>query len=313
MSLPRHYLEYPLRRRGMDHDRYPYRALPEAKPVAWPRGARVALWVAVHMGHFPMDMPLKPFVVPGGMERPYPSYWDYTQRDYGNRVGIYRILKVLGARNLRATALMSAAVASRYPALARDIAEAGWEVAAAGLDMGHVHHGGVPEAEERAWVRQAVAALRGAFGPGAVRGWHSPGFSESLRTLDLVAEAGLDWVADWANDDMPYAVATASGRPLTAMPLPYDLSDQRMLFQQHMATEEFAGAVLAAHAALDAEAAGTGAGRILCLVITPWLMGQPHRIRALAGLLDALLARGAVWPATGAEILDAWRGGTGGG
>jgi allantoinase len=307
-GLPEGYLDYPLRRRGMDHDRYAYRALPAAKPVAWPGGARVALWVAVHMGHFPMDMPLKPFVVPGGMERPYPSYWDYTQRDYGNRVGIYRLLKALGARGLRATALMSAVLAARYPALARDVAAAGWEVAAAGVDMGHVHHGGLDEATERAWIGRAVAILRGAFGPG-VRGWHSPGHSQSMRTLDLVAEAGLDYVADWINDDMPYAVATAAGRPLAAMPLAYDLSDQRMLLQQHMATETFIGAVMAAHSALEAEAAGTGGGRILCLAVTPWLMGQPHRIRALGALLDELLGRGSIWPATGGEILDAWRAG----
>lgn len=305
MTLPDSYLDYPWRRRGYDHDRFAYRVLPRAKPVQWPGGARVALWVAVHMGHFPMDAPAKPFTPPGGMERPYPSYWDYTQRDYGNRVGIYRLLKLLGARGLKATVLMSAAVATRYPALAQDIAGAGWEVAASGLDMGHLHHGGLDVATERAWVQEAVATLRGAFGPG-VRGWHSPGFSQSLATLDLLAEAGLDYCTDWANDDMPYAVTTATGA-LTAMPLPYDLSDQRMLFQQHMATEDFTGAVLAAHATLDAEARATGGGRILTLAITPWLMGQPHRSRALAGLLDQLLAQGGVWPATGADILDCWR------
>jgi peptidoglycan/xylan/chitin deacetylase (PgdA/CDA1 family) len=312
MTLPPDYLDYPLRRRGMDHDLYRFRALPQAKPVRWPGGARVALWIAVHMGHFPMDLPMKPFTVLGAGERAYPSYWDYTQRDYGNRVGIYRILKALSARGLRATALMSGVLPERYPPLARDIADAGWEVAAGGLDMGRVHHGGVPEAEERARIARALAILRGAFGAEAIRAWHSPGFSESLRTLDLLGEAGLDWVADWGvNDDMPYALATASGRALTSMPLSYDLSDQRMIYQHNLATEDFTTAILAAHAALDAEAAATGAGRILCLAVTPWVMGQPHRIRALGALLDALAARGGLWPATGAEILDAWRARTG--
>jgi hypothetical protein len=84
-----------------------------------------------------------------------------------------------------------------------------------------------------------------------------------------------------------------------------------MLHQQHLATEDFTTAVLAAHAVLDAEAAATGGGRILCLAITPWLMGQPHRIQALGGLLDTLVARGGLWPATGTEILTAWRAGAG--
>ncbi|WP_421999949.1 polysaccharide deacetylase family protein [Reyranella sp.] len=298
------YLDYPWRRRGLDHDRFPYRILPRATPIAWPGKARVALWIAVHVGHFPMDMPRTPFVAPGGVDRPYPSYWDYTQRDYGNRIGIYRLMRALDARGLRGTALMSSAVATRYPALVKEVAASRWEVAAAGVDMGKLHHGGLDEASERALVTRAVANLRAAFGP-TVRGWHSPAHSQSMRTLDLVAEAGLDYVADWINDDMPYAVTTAKG-PLTAMPLAWDLSDQRLLFQQHMDTGEFVEQVLRAFASFKAEAAD-GAGRVLTVTITPWLMGQPHRIRALGEMLDRLLDQDGVWPATGAEIVDAWK------
>ena len=305
MSVPPSYFEYPWRRKGLDHDRFPFRILPRMAPVTWPGKKGVALWVAVHMGHFPMDMPDKPFKATGGMERPYPSYWDYTQRDYGNRIGIYRLMKALDQRGLRATALMNAALATRYPALMKEIAASKWEVAAAGVDMGRLHHGGLPEAEERALVKQAVATLRGVFGK-SVRGWHSPAHSQSMRTLDLVAEAGLDYVTDWINDDMPYGVTT-SGGPLTAMPLDWDMSDQRLLFQQHMATEDFTDQVKRAFATLAAEAAATGSGRILTLTITPWLMGQPHRIGALGELLDHLLAQPGVWLATGAEIVDAWR------
>jgi peptidoglycan/xylan/chitin deacetylase (PgdA/CDA1 family) len=298
------YLDYPWRRRGLDHDRFLHRNLPQAKPVEWPGKARVALWIAVHVGHFPMDMPRAPFVAPGGVDRPYPSYWDYTQRDYGNRVGIYRLMRALDQRGLRATALMSSAVATRYPALAAEVAASQWEVAAAGVDMGKLHHSGLSEATERAQVAQAVTDLRGAFGT-KIRGWHSPAHSQSMRTLDLVAAAGLDWVADWINDDMPYSVATKNG-PLTAMPLAWDLSDQRLLFQQHMDTSEFVEQVLRAFRTLYAEAASKG-GRVLTLTITPWVMGQPHRVRALGALLDRLLEPAGVWPATGAEIVDAWR------
>ena len=304
-GLPADYAEYKLRRRGMDHDRYPYRILPRTQPVAWPGGARVALWVAVHAGWFPMDMPTKPFIAPGGMERPYPSFWDFTQRDYGLRIGIYRMMKAMGARGVKGTALLSAALAREYPVLMDDVAAAGWEPACAGLDMGHLHHGGVAEADERAWIAEAAALLRGRFGD-AVIGWHSPAHSESARTPDLVAGAGFTWSSGWANDDRPYDFATTAGT-LTAMPLSQDLSDQRMLLQQNMATEDFTTAILAAHAALDAEAQATGGGRILTLSVTPWLMGQPHRIRAFGAMLDAILARGGVWSATGADIAAAWR------
>ena len=304
-GLPQSYFEYPWRRKGLDHERFPHRNLPHMAPVVWPGKARVALWVAVHMGHFPMDMSLKPFTATGGMERPYPSYWDYTQRDYGNRIGVYRLMKALDARGLKATALMSSVLAKRYPALMSEIKASDWEVAAAGVDMGKIHHGGLPEAEERALVKEAVDTLRGAFGS-KVRGWHSPAHSQSMRTLDLVAGAGLDYVTDWINDDMPYEMTTSAGS-LTAMPLAWDMSDQRLLFQQHMATEDFIDQVKRAFKVLYAEAASTGGGRILTLTLTPWLMGQPHRIKALGGLLDHLLSHVGVWPGTGAEIVDAWR------
>ena len=303
-GLPEEYLHYPHRRRGMDHEIYPFRALPKAKPVRWPNGARTALCIAVHMGHFPMDMPLKPFIAPGGMERPYPSYWDYTLRDYGNRIGVYRLMKSLTARGLPATALLSAVLAQRYPVLMDDLEAACWEIACGGLDMGRLHHSGVPLEQERATVQEAAALLRARFG-NDVRGWHSPAHSESSHTLRLVSEAGFSFTTGWANDDMPYVMQTEAGR-LISMPLSQDLSDQRMLHQQHLATEDFTRAILAAHEMLDREAQETGGGRILVVPITPWLMGVPHRIRAFNAMLDALLARGSLWPATMGEIAAHW-------
>ena len=305
MTLPPSYIDYPIRKRAMDHDRYPYRILPRTKPIIWPGGARVALWIAVHVGHFPMDMPLKPFIASGGMERPYPSYWDFTQRDYGNRIGIFRMMAAMTARRLTGTALISAQLVREYPVLMEEIAHAGWEPACAGLDMAHLHHSGVAEATERGWIAEAAGLMRGRFGE-AVTGWHSPAWSESAQTPDLVAGEGFAWTSGWVNDDMPYAVATKAGT-LTAMPLPQDLSDQRMLFQQNMATEDFTAAVRAAHASLDVEAAATGSGRILTLSVTPWLMGQPHRAKAFGEMLDAILTRGSVWNATGADIAAAWK------
>ncbi|MFN9091372.1 MAG: polysaccharide deacetylase [Alphaproteobacteria bacterium] len=304
-GLPEEYLRYPQRRRGMDHEIYPFRALHAAQPVSWPNGARIALCIAVHMGHFPMDMPLKPFIAPGGMERPYPSYWDYTLRDYGNRIGVYRLMKSLTARSLPATALLSAVLARRYPVLMDDLAAAQWEIVCAGFDMGRLHHSGVALDEERATVQEATGILRARFGA-AVRGWHSPAHSESSHTLRLVAEAGFSFTTGWANDAMPYVMTTNAGR-LICMPLSQDLSDQRMLHQQHLATEDFTNSILTAHETLDREAQQTGSGRILVVPVTPWLMGVPHRIRAFNSMLDGMMARGSIWPAAMGQIADHWR------
>ena len=252
------YLDYPWRRRGLDHDRFLHRNLPQAKPIVWPGKARVALWVAVHVAEFPMDMP-RHAVRGAGRRRPalsellglYPARLRQPGRHLSPDAG------ARSARPARDGADERARSRRAIPRSPKEIAASRWEVAAAGLDMGHLHHGGLSEAEERALVKQAVGALRGAFAS-KIRGWHSPAHSESMRTLDLVAEAGLDYVTDWINDDMPYPVTTSAGA-LTAMPLAWDMSDQRLLFQQHMDTDEFIDQVKRAFATLYAEAAAPAA------------------------------------------------------
>ncbi len=95
MTLPKEHLEYPVRRYGMDHELYDWSLLVKRKNVQWPNGARIALWVTASLEFFPLDQPAKPFKAPGGMVTPYPDLRHYTTRDYGNRVGIQRIWRVL--------------------------------------------------------------------------------------------------------------------------------------------------------------------------------------------------------------------------
>jgi len=277
MTLDPRYLEYPLRGPRLGHDRFVHRRPPPRG--AWPG---LGLWIVVPVQHFPMDMPRGPVAIPGGMERPYPSYWDYTQRDYGNRVGIYRIMRALDERGLRATAAVSGCIPGRYPALAADIAARGWEVMAAGWDMGQALHSARPEAEERAIITRTRDALAGAFGA-PPRGWHSPSHSQSAVTPDLLAEAGFAWCADWINDDMPFAMTTRAG-PLMNLPMAWEFSDRRCLFEQQQTTAQFCCQIADAAARLREEG-----GRVLTLMLTPWVMGQAHRYRAMFGLLDALM------------------------
>jgi peptidoglycan/xylan/chitin deacetylase (PgdA/CDA1 family) len=308
MSAPAGYFDYPFRRPGLDHDRFPHRALRDAPPVRWPNDARIALWITVDAEHFPMDMQAKPFLPLGGAERIAPNTWDYTMRDYGNRIGIYRIMKLLDARNLRATVSMNAQTAVRYPSLLREITGRGWEVMASGVDMKHLHHGLVPPAQEAQQISTALTTLRSMSGQ-AVRGWHSPAHSESAITPDLVAAQGVSYLTDWVNDDMPYVMRTDAGE-LVCMPLTYELSDKRVLFLQNQSVAEWERQVTDAFDCLYAEAAN-GGGRILSLSVAPWVIGQPYRIQALARVLDHVLAQAAVWNATGDEIVTAWEAGGG--
>ena len=301
--LPNDYLDYPLRRHGMDHERYDWSMLPRRAPAQWPGGARIALWVVPALEWFPLDMKGQPFKPPGAMQTAYPDLRHYSLRDYGNRVGIFRIMQALDAHGIPATAAVNAAVAVRYPSLIQACQQRGWEIVANGLDMDHLHHGGLDPEQERAWIAQTLAILNEATG-NKVRGWLSPAKSESFQTPDLLAQAGLDYVCDWVNDDMPYAMRTEHG-PLVAMPHPIDIDDATILVQNHHTEDDFRDALIDQFDLLYREASEDN-GRVMAISLHPWVIGQPYRIRALEEALAHIMRHRGVWAATGSQILDAW-------
>ena len=302
--LPDDYLEYPLRRYGMDHERYEWSMLPQRKKVVWPHNARIALWVVPALEWFPLNMAGVPFKPPGATQTAYPDFRHYTLRDYGNRVGIYRIMKALQQHGIPATVAVNAAVAVRYPALIEQCNQQGWEIMANGLDMDHLHHGGLSADEEKKWVDQTLSILRKASGQ-AVRGWLSPAKSESFNTPDILAAAGLDYVCDWVNDDMPYPMHTTS-KTLVAMPHPIDIDDYTILVNNHHTENDFRDQLIDHFDVLYKESATEG-GRIMPISLHPWVIGQPYRIKALEDALAHIMSHKGVWAATGSQILDAWQ------
>jgi peptidoglycan/xylan/chitin deacetylase (PgdA/CDA1 family) len=294
-------LTYPHRRRGLDHTWFPHQPTIQRPPLSWPGGERMALWITVPVEFFPLDAPAQPFRPLGALALGYPDLWNLSSRDYGLRIGIYRVMRALDDFGVRATAAVNSEVARRYPRIIDEIAKRNWEFVANGLDMGHVHHGSLAIDEERELIRSARATLIDASGA-LVSGWHSPGRSHSLNTLALLAEQRFTYVTDWANDDMPYRVTTPSGH-LCAMPLTYEWSDRHLLVQHNLTVDDFVEQTLRAFCHLRAEAEQHGGGRILSLSITPWILGYPHRIAALRRLLAKILDSGSVWPATGSEIV----------
>jgi allantoinase len=298
-------LQYPHRRHGLDHAWFTHQPTLGRKPVTWPQGKPIALWITVPLEFFPLDAPAQPFRPLGGLDRGYPDFWSYSNRDYGLRIGIYRIMRVLDRLGLQATAAVNAAVAMRYPSVIEEAKLRGWEIIASGMDMGQLHHGNLPVEDERNLVRSACDIISKASGK-PVAGWHSPGHSESMHTLELVKEYGLEYVADWVNDDLPYIVET-SGGPLCAMPLTYEWSDRLLLVQHNLTVEDYEAQVMRAFARLRAEAVERGGGRILSLSISPWIMGYPHRIATLERLLGRILEGGTIWHANGMDIVDSFR------
>ena len=304
MPLPKEYLEYPKRGYGMDHDRHEWSILQKREPVTWPNDARIALWVVPALEFFPLNQPAKPFRAPGGMVTPYPDLRHYTLRDYGNRVGVFRVFKLLDDLKIKASVAVNSKVAERYPLLIDEVNARGWEIIANGVDMGKLHYGGLDEAEEQALVQESLGILRAASDQ-PVTGWLSPAKSESMNTLDLVAAEGIEYVCDWVNDDMPYVLNTKHG-PIHSMPHAYEIDDQTIMMGYRHSEQSFVDQVRDQFDVLYRESESEG-GRIMALTIHPWMSGQPHRIAFLRAALEHIVDHEGVWSATGAEILAAFK------
>lgn len=302
MTLDKEYMEYPKRKYGMDHEWYGWTMQPDRPKVAWPAGNKMALFVVVALEFFPLDQPAQPFKAPGGMVTPYPDLRHYTLRDYGNRVGVFRVAKVLEKHGIVPTVAINSMVAARYPFLVDFVTGKGWEVMGYGVDMGKVHYGGQDEAEERARIQEALGVLREMSGQ-KVTGWASPAKSESMKTLDLVAAEGIDYVTDWISDEMPFPLTTANG-PLTALPLQHEMDDQTIMLQYQHTEDQFVEQLTDQFDVLYREASAED-GRMMTLTIHPWMSGQPHRIGALDRALTHIAGHDGVWSASGTEIVRA--------
>jgi len=306
MTLPQEHLDYPMRRYGMDHDIYTWSMLARRKPVRWPGGASIALWITVNLEFFPLDQPAKPFKAPGGMVTPYPDLRHFTTRDYGNRVGIQRIWRLLDKYQLKSSAVMNSKVAERYPYLVKKIVQRGDEIIAGGVDMGKLHYGGMEDATEAALVKESVETLRRMSGQ-PVAGWMSPAKSESLRTLSHLKRAGIEYCCDWANDDMPFVLNTPEGA-VWAMPHTNEISDRKIILDYHHSEDEFVEQIKDQFNALRTESV-KGGGRILSIALAPHVMGLHYRVKYLDQALAWITSQQDVWSATGSEILDAFKAG----
>lgn len=302
MSLDPTYLEYPNRRAGYDHALYPHRVLHQARPVQWPDGKAVATWLCVSLEWFPITPADKPFRAPGHMQTAYPDYRHYTARDYGSRVGVYRLLDAFAKAGVPASFAVNAAIAERYPALLRDIVAAGHEVIAHSTDMNGTIASTLPEADERALIERSRDALAQATGS-APRGWLSIARQQSFRTADLLKAAGFEYCCDWVNDELPWEFTNG----LFNLPLNHELSDRQILNIQQQSVDSYAGQLLDAQDWLAAEAATLGCGRLLPLHLTPYIIGLPYRMDAFERLLADLSARRTTWFARGSDILDSYR------
>jgi Predicted xylanase/chitin deacetylase len=281
----------------MEVDRLGYSPIVDRPPLAWPDGRTIALWVVPNIEHYE-------YLPPTGQLRdpwprtPHPDVMGYGIRDYGNRVGLWRMMDLLDRHGLKATMSLNLAVYEHYPEIMAQCEARGWDLLCHGL-YNTRYFFGLPEDEERAIIADCVARWRRLTGR-MIPGWFSPSGSYTINTPDLVAEAGIKYYSDWQHDDQPTLLGTRAG-PLVTVPYQMDINDA-VCYRSYIEGEEFARMIIDHFDCLLADASPQG--RVMCVALHPYIMGHPHRIKHIDRALRHILSHAEVWPATGEEIAD---------
>ncbi len=289
------------RRPGMDHAIYPFSALPARPALPLPGGARVAFTVLLHLEYWELLPPEGSYRDPrfrNEFGSFFPEYRVWTYREYGARVGIFRILDLLAEFGLIASVAVNAMAAERYAPLVAVLREAGHEPVAHGISANRMVTSRMDVAAERGFIAESRGRLAQAWGA-VPRGWHGQDYGVTERTSLLLAELGFDYTLDWANDEQPYW--QNPDRSLVAVPAQAEWDDVQTHWLRRVPIQSFPALVSDAADQL----LGEEGGRVLGIGLHPWMIGAPHRIRYLREALERVVGRPGLLPATAGQVA-AW-------
>lgn len=280
------------------HSRIPYQPITERRPIQWPGGATVAVWVVVNVEHYE-------YLPPAGAVDPYPrvphpDIRKFSYHDYGNRSGLWRLLPYLDEYDVPVTASLNVGVLDHYPEIAEAMASRRWDFMSHGL-YNTRYLTGLAETEERDFLVQCNDVLERHTGQ-HFTGMLGPNITGNEWTPDLMAELGMRYHADWVHDERPSPLLTRSGKPMVALPYSYELNDAPLLMRSHVEADEYARYCVAQFDRLVNESPALG--RMMCLPLHPFTIGQPYRIRALEKVLAHIRDHGRAWLANATQIVE---------
>jgi peptidoglycan/xylan/chitin deacetylase (PgdA/CDA1 family) len=239
-------------------------------------------------------------VIPGAPSAHLPDVTGYALRDYGSRIGVFRMMDVLDKHGIRSTVLLNSDVCAHHPAIIEEGNKRKWEWLGHGV-TNNIRMTQYSIDEERAVIRQIKQTITAATGR-APRGWLGPGGGdESADTLDHLAAEGFDYVCDWGFDDQPMAMRVKSGR-MIAIPYQQGLNDIRVIFQGGHTPKDWCEMVCDQFDVLYAE--GATQARVMTIPLHPFVIGLAFRSKYLDKALQYICSHDGVWKATGAEIAD---------
>lgn len=280
--------------------RAPYLPIHKRPKLVLPDRAKVAVWTIVNVENWSPLGAMPRTVLPPPMGQPLlPDVPNWAWHEYGMRVGFWRFLDVLNKRGLRPTFAVNGTAIELYREACEAARDADWDFMGHGFVQKPMHR----VEDQRTAIADTIAAIE-AFTGKKPRGWESPGLTETDETLDLLAEAGIEYVADWVMDEQPVTLETKHG-PVVSVPYTVEINDVVISAVDKQPSDEIfrRGRDQFDRLHLD----GATAPRVMAISIHPYLTGVPHRIKYLEMLYDYILGHDGVVMWTGAEILDWYR------
>ena len=281
----------------MEPNRYDYSAIIDRPKIRWPNNARVAFWISPNLEHYhynPPHNPIRSLLV----RTPAPDTHFYAYRDYGNRVGFWRMLEVTDKHEMPCTISLNVAVLDHFPEIRDAMVERDFTYMSHGIYNTHLLYG-MSQDDEREFYRDTIDTIKKHTGKD-LKGMLGPALSNNEDTPDRMAEAGLIYHVDWFHDDQPVPLKVKKGK-LVSVPYSIELNDA--IFPGHgLDAEQFAQTIKDQFDVLYEE--GAESGMVMCIALHPYWIGQPNRIKYLDEALTHILSHDGVWKTTADEIAE---------
>lgn len=288
---------------------YDYVPLPQRRPLRWPNGARVALMLTFNLETWDLtkdtDKPYYaggPAILPDTLPGNVADFPNFTWREYGQRVGIWRLFDLFDELGVPATCTTNAVTFERRKAMTDAVLERGWELLAHNWEQGELltSFANNPEKEREIVLRSLEQYEK--FTGRKAKGWLSSSLRGTLQTADILAGEGCTFYCDIMNDDQPYMLRTSNG-PIVSVPYSNEINDFTFITRKNYTTDQFRDALIEELDVLYAE--GATSGRIMNVGLHPHVSGRAHRVRALREFIKHAKSLPGVWWATREEIA-AW-------
>ncbi|WP_091737568.1 polysaccharide deacetylase family protein [Phenylobacterium immobile] len=280
------------------YDYWPYADRPK---VVWPGGKKLAFWIAPNIEFYEFAPPVN--AQRPGWPKPSPDVVGYSQRDWGNRVGHWRLMELFDKYGLRGSISLSTALIDHHPEIIEACVQRNWEFFSHGI-YNTRYSFGMDEAQERAMITDSINSIQAATGQ-RIRGYLAPALTHTERTLDIIADLDFWYTCDLFQDDQPQPLKTTTGK-LMSMPYSLEVNDVITYGQLAMTPDRYADVLIRHFDQLLEE--GADSGTVMCIPLHAYLVSQSHRITPFERALKHIMSHtDDVWFTTAAEIAGYYR------